>query len=43
MVADWDANARELTVSFIEPVQNTARLLSAAKLRLPRSGSLTCP
>src|SRR5207248_8902799 len=27
MVADWDANARELTVSFVEPVQSTARFI----------------
>jgi hypothetical protein len=43
MVADWDANARELAVSFIEPVQNTARFTVSGELRLPRSGKLDVP
>lgn len=42
-VADWDVNARELTVSFIEPVQNSARFTLSAELRLPRSGMLDVP
>jgi len=42
-VADWDVNARELTVSFIEPVQNSARFTLSAELRLPRSGMLEVP
>lgn len=43
MVADWDANARELTVTFIEPVQNTARFTVSGELRLPRAGKLDVP
>ena len=43
MVADWDAKLRELTVSFIEPVQNTARFTVSGELRLPRAGKLDVP
>ena len=43
MVADWDASSRELTVTFIEPVQNTARFTVSGELRLPRSGKLDVP
>jgi len=43
MVADWDATARELTVSFIEPVQHTARFTISGELRLPRDGKLDIP
>jgi hypothetical protein len=43
MVADWDNTARELTVSFIEPVQNTVRFTVSGELRLPRSGKLDVP
>ena len=43
MVADWDANARELIVSFIEPVQNTARFIVTGELRLPKAGKLDVP
>lgn len=42
-VADWDATARELTVSFIEPVTQTARFTVSGELRLPRSGKLDVP
>ena len=42
-VADWDVNGRELTVSFIEPVQSSARFTLSAELRLPRSGKLEVP
>jgi hypothetical protein len=43
-VADWDAVARELTVSFIEPVQSTARLPSAVSCacRAPESSKRHC-
>lgn len=40
MVADWDVGAHELTVTFIEPVQNTVRFTVSGELRLPRSGKL---
>jgi len=43
MVADWDVNAGELTVTFIEPVQDTARFTLSGELRLPRSGKLDVP
>ena len=43
MVADWDATLRELTVSFIEPVQDTARFTVIGELRLPRIGTLDIP
>src|SRR6266850_2792615 len=43
MVADWDAPGRELTVTFIEPVQNTARFTVSGELRLPRAGKLDVP
>ncbi len=42
-VADWDATARELTVTFIEPVTQTARFTVSGELRLPRSGKLDVP
>ncbi|HEX6044621.1 MAG TPA: hypothetical protein VFZ22_09055, partial [Pyrinomonadaceae bacterium] len=37
-VADWDVTNRELKVSFIEDVANTARFTVNGELRLPRSG-----
>ncbi|HEV7682724.1 MAG TPA: hypothetical protein VGO68_11415 [Pyrinomonadaceae bacterium] len=43
MVADWDAKVRELTVSFIEPVQTTVRFTINGELRLPRAGKLDVP
>ncbi|MGH9875293.1 MAG: hypothetical protein ACRD9S_22790, partial [Pyrinomonadaceae bacterium] len=43
MVADWDNTGRELTVSFIEPVQNTVRFIVNGEVRLPRSGNLDVP
>ncbi len=42
-VADWDVTARDLTVTFIEPVQNTARFTVSGELRLPRAGKLDVP
>ena len=42
-VADWDANARELTVGFIEPVQDSTRLTVSGELRLPRAGKIDVP
>ena len=42
-VADWDATARELTVTFIEPVAQTARFTVSGELRLPRAGKLDVP
>jgi hypothetical protein len=42
-VADWDASAHELTVTFIEPVTQTARFTVSGELRLPRAGKLDVP
>lgn len=42
-VADWNATARELTVTFIEPVTQAARFTVSGELRLPRSGKLDVP
>lgn len=43
MVADWDTSNNELKVSFIEPVQTTARFTISGELRLPRAGKLDVP
>ena len=43
MVADWDVSNNELKVSFIEPVQNTARFTLTGELRMPRAGKLDIP
>ncbi|HEY6660290.1 MAG TPA: hypothetical protein VI031_04075 [Pyrinomonadaceae bacterium] len=43
MVADWDVANNELRVSFIEPVQDTARFTLTGELRMPRSGKLDIP
>ncbi len=43
MVADWDVANNELKVSFIEPVQDTARFTLTGELRMPRSGKLDIP
>jgi hypothetical protein len=43
MVSDWDATARELTVIFIEPIQQTTRFTLSGEMRLPRSGNLEVP
>src|SRR5262245_24550470 len=42
-VADWDAKAGVLTVSFIEPVQDSTRFTVSGELRLPRAGKLDVP
>ncbi|HKP81392.1 MAG TPA: hypothetical protein VJT69_05215 [Pyrinomonadaceae bacterium] len=43
MVADWDVANKELKVSFIEPVQNTARFTLNGELRLARAGKIDVP
>lgn len=43
MVADWDVSNKELKVSFIEPVQTTARFTLTGELRIPRAGKLDIP
>jgi hypothetical protein len=42
-VADWEATAQELTVTFIEPVQQTARFTLRGEMRLPREGQVDVP
>jgi hypothetical protein len=42
-VADWDVSARDLKVTFIEPVQKTARFTVNGELRLPRAGRVNVP
>ncbi|HEY0430281.1 MAG TPA: hypothetical protein VGC61_00650, partial [Pyrinomonadaceae bacterium] len=42
-VADWDATAGKLIVSFIEPVTETTRFTVNGELRLPRDGKLDVP
>lgn len=42
-VADWDVVDHQLVVTFIEPVQNTARFTISGELRLPRDGKLSVP
>lgn len=43
MVADWDTSGDQLSVSFIEPMQNTVSFTVTGELRLPRSGKLDIP
>src|SRR5215203_5173773 len=43
MVADWDVTNNELKVSFIEPVENTARFTLTGELRMSRAGKLDIP
>jgi hypothetical protein len=42
-VTDWEAKAGELTVVFIEPVQQNARFTLSGELRLPRDGKIEVP
>ena len=42
-VADWETKPGELTVIFIEPVQQNARFTLSGELRLPRAGKLDVP
>lgn len=42
-VADWDVSSRDLKVTFIEPVQDTARFTLSGELRMPRAGKLDVP
>jgi hypothetical protein len=43
LVADWDVAAQELAVTFIEPVQQTARFTLSGELKLPRDGQIEVP
>jgi hypothetical protein len=43
MVADWDIKAGELAVTFLEPVEQTAKFVVAGETRLPRDGGIDIP
>ncbi|HKP12486.1 MAG TPA: hypothetical protein VJZ91_10265 [Blastocatellia bacterium] len=43
MVADWETAGQELIVTFLEPVQQTARFTLRGEMRLPRDGEVTVP
>jgi hypothetical protein len=43
MVADWEASAQELVVTFLEPVQQTTRFALRGEMRLPRDGQMDIP
>jgi hypothetical protein len=40
MVADWEVKASELTVTFLEPVEQTARFVVTGETRSPREGEI---
>lgn len=42
-IAGWEASGRELSVTFIEPVQHSTRFTISGELRLPREGEITVP
>jgi hypothetical protein len=42
-VADWESKAGELTVTFLEPVDQSARFVITGETRLPRDGSIEIP
>ena len=43
MVADWEVKDGELAVSFLEPVQQTARFVVTGETRSPRDGPIDIP
>jgi hypothetical protein len=43
MVADWEVKASELTVTFLEPVEQTARFVVTGETRSPREGEIDIP
>jgi hypothetical protein len=43
MVADWQVKSNELTVSFLEPVEQAARFVITAETRCPREGPMDIP
>ena len=42
-VADWESKSGELTVTFLEPVDQSARFVITGETRLPRDGQITIP
>lgn len=43
MVADWESTAKELVVTFLEPVSQTSRFTLSGEVRLPRDGQIDIP
>jgi hypothetical protein len=43
MVADWEVKANELSVTFLEPVEQTARFVVTGETRSPREGPVDVP
>ena len=43
MVADWEMKNGELAVSFLEPVEHSARFVISGEARLPRDGIIDVP
>lgn len=43
MVADWQVKSNELTVSFLEPVEQAARFVITGETRCPREGPMAIP
>jgi hypothetical protein len=43
MVADWEVKANELSVAFLEPVEQTARFVVTGETRSPRDGEIDIP
>jgi len=42
-VADWEVKSGELAVSFLEPVEQSARFVITGEVRLPRDGQIDVP
>lgn len=43
MVADWEVKGGELSVTFLEPVEQTARFVITGETRSPREGEIGVP
>src|SRR5579872_858774 len=43
LVADWEIKNRELAVTFLEPVEHSARFVISGEARLPRDGVIDVP
>jgi hypothetical protein len=43
MVADWEMKSGELAVTFLEPVEHSARFVISGETRLPRDGIIDIP
>jgi hypothetical protein len=43
MVADWEVQAGELSVTFLEPVEQSARFVITGETRTPREGQIEIP